>query len=311
MELNSNTLILHQYEISPFSEKVRVVLGMKNLQWHACNQPIMMPKPEMVALTGGYRRIPILQIGADLYFDSLFIIEELERRYPLRSVFSVQGKGLTWALSHWSDDAFFYSLVTILFASNDWDYDEAFLSDRSDLLGRPFDENAMSDAMPQAKANLRMSLQWLENQFSDGRRYLLGNKSEAIDAAAYFPLFFISTGKGASKIILKDYPLVCRWIERIKAIGYGVRLEDITGQQALNVASAAALVPLASDTVIYRDFIVGEKVLVHYHDANTPKLMAVLLQADFLSFTVRPVAESISHLHVHMPHTIATLEKAS
>jgi glutathione S-transferase len=91
----ADTLILHQYEISPFSEKVRVAMAIKGLGWRACNQPSIMPKPELVALTGGYRRIPVLQIGADLYFDSQYIMEELERRFPGEpALFACSGVGL-------------------------------------------------------------------------------------------------------------------------------------------------------------------------------------------------------------------------
>lgn len=53
-----NAILLHQYDVSPFSEKVRVALGIKGLTWHAVEQPVIMPKPELTALTGGYRKFP-------------------------------------------------------------------------------------------------------------------------------------------------------------------------------------------------------------------------------------------------------------
>ena len=81
-------VLFHQYDSSPFSEKVRVCLGIKNLAWAAVDQPGIMPQPELVALTGGYRRIPVMQIGADIYCDSQLIIRELERRFPEPSLFS-------------------------------------------------------------------------------------------------------------------------------------------------------------------------------------------------------------------------------
>ena len=59
---------------------------MKGLEWHACTQPVIMPKPELVALTGGFRRIPVMQIGADIYCDTQMIARELERRYPIPSI---------------------------------------------------------------------------------------------------------------------------------------------------------------------------------------------------------------------------------
>ena len=67
------TILLHQYDSSPFSEKVRVCLGIKNLAWAAVDQPVIMPKPDLLALTGGYRRTPFLQVGADIYCDTALI----------------------------------------------------------------------------------------------------------------------------------------------------------------------------------------------------------------------------------------------
>src|SRR5438874_1714626 len=71
-------LILHQYAMSPFSEKVRKVLAVKQLAWRAVEQPMWNPKPQLVPLTGGYRRIPVLQLGADVYCDTACILREIE-----------------------------------------------------------------------------------------------------------------------------------------------------------------------------------------------------------------------------------------
>jgi glutathione S-transferase len=78
-------IILHHYEISPYSEKVRLGLGLKGLAWASVEIPVIMPKPDLTALTGGYRKTPVLQIGADIYCDSQLIMRELERRHPTPS----------------------------------------------------------------------------------------------------------------------------------------------------------------------------------------------------------------------------------
>ena len=75
-------LILHQYELSPFSEKMRKVLGVKRLAYHSVDQPNIAPKPSLTPLTGGYRRIPVLQIGAHVYCDTALMVRELDRRFP-------------------------------------------------------------------------------------------------------------------------------------------------------------------------------------------------------------------------------------
>src|SRR6185369_1531695 len=72
-------LILHHYDISPYAEKVRLIMGLKRLAWRSVQIPVVMPKPDLTALTGGYRLTPVLQIGADIYCDTRTIARRLER----------------------------------------------------------------------------------------------------------------------------------------------------------------------------------------------------------------------------------------
>ena len=66
-------LVLHHFDWSPYAEKVRVLLGIKGLAWRSVQIPMVMPKPDLTALTGGYRKTPVLQVGADVYCDSSLI----------------------------------------------------------------------------------------------------------------------------------------------------------------------------------------------------------------------------------------------
>ena len=56
----TDIIILHHYDISPYSEKVRLGLGLKGLAWASVEIPVIMPKPDLTALTGGYRKTPVL-----------------------------------------------------------------------------------------------------------------------------------------------------------------------------------------------------------------------------------------------------------
>ena len=100
-------LILHHHDPSPFAEKIRLVFGLKGLAWESVQIPMIMPKPDLTALTGGYRKTPVLQIGADIYCDTALIARELERRFPEPSLFPRGHTGLAYALGRWSDTAFF------------------------------------------------------------------------------------------------------------------------------------------------------------------------------------------------------------
>jgi len=73
--------ILHHYDFSNFSEKVRLMLGLKGIAWDSVEIPSHLPKPDYLPLTGGYRRTPSLQIGADVYCDTHLIAEVIEAHY--------------------------------------------------------------------------------------------------------------------------------------------------------------------------------------------------------------------------------------
>jgi len=80
-------LILHHYPQSPFAEKARLLLGFKGLSWRSVLISPVMPKPDLIALTGGYRKTPVLQIGADIYCDTALIAHRLEQEKPGRRCF--------------------------------------------------------------------------------------------------------------------------------------------------------------------------------------------------------------------------------
>ena len=80
-------LILHHYPTSPFAEKIRLIFGFKKLAWQSVIIPRIMPKPDLTALTGGYRRTPVLQIGADIYCDTALIADVLEKIAPAPSLY--------------------------------------------------------------------------------------------------------------------------------------------------------------------------------------------------------------------------------
>jgi glutathione S-transferase len=50
-----------------------------------------MPKPDLLALTGGYRRTPNLQIGADIYCDTALIARVLDELQPSPTLYPAAG----------------------------------------------------------------------------------------------------------------------------------------------------------------------------------------------------------------------------
>ena len=111
-------VILHHYPMSPYAEKVRKALGIKRLAWRSVTIPVIMPKPDLTPLTGGYRKTPVMQIGADIYCDTQLILRELERRFPEPSFYRGTDAGTANALSFYLDRTLFSPVVGLVFGLN-------------------------------------------------------------------------------------------------------------------------------------------------------------------------------------------------
>src|SRR4249920_1578788 len=180
-----NEVILHHYPASPVSEKVRVALGIKNLAWRSVEIPRVPPKPDVMPLTGGYRRTPIMQIGADIYCDSQCILRELQRRFPEPTFYPGGNDGLPWAINRWCDELFQLTVRLTLGANAD-QLPEAFLKDRGPLfLGPNWDVKKVQSDLPHVIAQLRAQFGWMEQRVATGRPFMLGDKPGLTDALGY------------------------------------------------------------------------------------------------------------------------------
>ena len=80
-------------------------MGFKGLS--SVIAPPNAPKADLLALTGGYRRALVLQIGADIYCDSALIAAELDQRFPACAIGPNTAGKATPLLDNWADR--FYS----------------------------------------------------------------------------------------------------------------------------------------------------------------------------------------------------------
>jgi hypothetical protein len=134
-------VILHHFDLSPFAEKVRVGLGLKQAAWKSVDIPIIMPKPDLMPLTGGYRKTPVMQVGADIYCDTQLIMLELERRLPSPPFLLKGREGEARAITMWIDRNMYAPAVWMVMSQIDvaGKFGAGFARDRSDFSGRNFD----------------------------------------------------------------------------------------------------------------------------------------------------------------------------
>jgi glutathione S-transferase len=232
-----NPIILHHFELSPFSEKIRIVFGFKQLAWKSVRISPIMPRPNLMPLTGGYRRTPTMQIGADIYCDTQIIIRELERRFPAPTLFPAGHAGVPWALAMWSDRSYFQNTVNLVFGTLDDEVSQEFIDDRGRLRGAKFDVKAMKAAIPHMRDQYRAHVGWIESQLGDGREWLLQEFSLA-DINAYMNVWYIRARLSNAHEILAKFPHTLAWERRIQATGHGARTE-MPSDEALDIAAQA------------------------------------------------------------------------
>jgi len=298
MTPDADTLILHQYAASPFSEKIRKVLAWKRVPWRAVEQPNMMPKPELVPLTGGYRRIPVLQIGADVYCDSQLIARVLERRHPSPTIHPGGSEATCHAWSLWADRTLFMPAVAVVFADIGHLVPKEFMDDRSKMMpGRDFSQ--VPKQAPAARELLRALVATLDAQLADGRPYLLGSAFSLADAAVFHPLWFLRVAPSAGAL-LEPFARVRAWSERMDALGQG-DAAPLSPAEALAVATNTTPKPGTVEPGEPNDLTAGTEVTVTPDDYGFDPVRGTLVAASPLQLAVRRHDPTLGDVVVHFP----------
>ncbi|WP_439114258.1 glutathione S-transferase family protein [Hydrogenophaga sp.] len=297
-------LILHHYPTSPFSEKVRLILGHKQLAWQSVVIPRIMPKPDVLALTGGYRRTPFLQIGADVYCDTALICDVLEHRQPAPTLYPEHQKGVARVLAQWADSTLFWAAMghnlspkgaAALFAGQPPEAAQAFAADRGAMRA------GMTSLRPgDATAAYKSYLRRLANMLDDAP-FLLGAAPCVADFAAYHPLWFSRVINPAMASILDATPAVLAWMDRMAALGHG-HLSKLSSAEAIAVAAAHQPAPLGDEA--FQDehgIALGSRVTVAAEAFGQEPTEGILRAATRTRYTLERTDERAGTLHVHFP----------
>jgi glutathione S-transferase len=242
-------IILHHYAESPFAEKIRLILGFKRLSYRSVLVPMMLPKPDVIALTGGYRRAPMMQIGSDIYCDTALIADVLERIQPQPTLYPEAHAAGARILAAWADQHWFAAGVGFamqpegfnsMFAPYSAEHRAAFIEDR-----KAFRRGAPRMALHAATAVLSQYLGQFERQLSGGRSFLLGSDATIADFSFFHPLWFIQRATAVAGF-LSAYPRVMQWMQRIAAIGHGTP-KSLGSTEAIEIASKGEMAALRTE----------------------------------------------------------------
>ena len=298
------TPILHHYPSSPFAEKGRLMLGFKGLAWQSVHIPMVMPKPDVVALTGGYRRTPLLQIGADIYCDTSLIATVLEHLKPEPALFPDHLKGIARIVAQWADGDLFWAAMgytlspkgaAAMFANQPPEAAQAFAADRG-AMSAGMTRLRPGDATSAYRSHLRRLAHMLH-----GQPFLLGDAPCIADFAAYHPLWFTRVVNPSMAGILDATPGVLAWMDRMAAIGHG-KPSRFTSTEAIAIAAAAEPAPLPQEA--FQDdhgIALGSRVTVAAQIFGTETTEGTLVAATRTHVTLARTDDRAGRLHVHFP----------
>jgi glutathione S-transferase len=293
-------LILHHHDPSPFAEKIRKVFGIKALSWVSVQVPMVMPKPDLTALTGGYRGTPVLQIGAHIYCDTRRIIAEIERSHSTPRLFR-SGPLFNYALQHWSDDAFWTPGSALALYENAEHIPAAVSKDREDYF-RNLDFERFEKDAPHFRTQIRAHAVLADRQLSDGRRFMGGDDPEWADCGVWHNIFMARGNIPSANDLFADLKHLSQWADRMEAFGHG----DRTDREAKYAIAIAAendpdLSAIPETTSTADEFETGDAVTVAPVEHPETAVTGILYHAGDDEIVISHQDERAGALAVHFP----------
>jgi glutathione S-transferase len=312
-------LILHNYASSPFSEKIRLILGYKKLPWKSVHVPPILPKPDVVALTGGYRRTPVLQVGADLYCDTALICDVLEHVRPDPTLYPPHLKGVCRIFAQWADSTLFWAAMGYnlqprgaahVFAKAPPEAAKAFAEDRKAMT-----TNMVRLRPGDATSAYRSYLRRIANM-ADEHDFLFGVDPCVADFSAYHGIWYTRTQVPPLADILNATPSVNEWANRMEAIGHGAA-SKLTSADAIAIAKAAepaaAGANLLVDSAFQDDHAIplGSRVTIAPESFGNEPTEGELIAATRTHYSLRREDARAGVVHVHFPRLGYVLRAAA
>lgn len=299
--------ILHHYPLSPFSEKIRVMLGYAGLNWQSCITREMPPRPLLARLAGGYRKIPVAQIGADIFCDTHIIATEIAAlgNKPELAVENLDETQQAY-IAKIDLDIFFACLfvsgtkqlnLKVLKSMSLLDV-ARFIYDRINV-GRTSRVRSVNPL--KAKEQVKAHLADLEQRLAQD--FLFGTTPTHADFSTYHSLWFVHDL--AESPLMHGHPRVLDWMARMKTFGHG-KVQDITEAQALAAARAE---PRAIPKEYQQDALIGQTVSIAPADYGCEPTAGVLVGVAPERWIISRQDGELGTLHVHFPRQGFTLKQ--
>ena len=295
-------LILHHYPFSSFSEKLRAALGVKGLAWRSVEIAGLPPRPLLEPLTGGYRRAPVLQVGADIYCDTNVILPALDRLHPARSLCPAGSEGVAQGLGFGWERQMWIPTIGVLVHYIGEHIPPEFIKDRKEgYLGIDISQAAMAPQFEQHVQFVRAQIAWLKQAL--GRRpFVFGDAPSAADLACWQTIWLLRKNCPPEVDALLGLDGLVPWYDRLCAYGHGTPAVA-TAEDAL--AAARVATPVA---VTHLDpngdpggLKAGSPVTVTPDDNARVPVNGTLVAASDSEIVIHRNDAQAGDLHIHFP----------
>lgn len=293
-------LILHHYPGSPFAEKVRRILAFKGLAWTSVRAPAVLPKPDLVALTGGYRKVPVLQLGNHVFCDTALIARVIEARAPSPALYQ---QPMAAALAAWADEQLFNAALPYVLRPTRLDdmlrwftQDELtrFAEDRRDM-GK--DSTRPATSGKQRRAHFAVFLAWLESTLARSH-YLLGDTPSIADFAAYHTLWCLAHSTPEA---LAGHPRVTAFVATLEALPDPL-ISSLSPEDALALSKRSD--PSWAPPAAFSDVTglsAGQTVIARAADVGRDPVQGTLVWAAEDEIVLRREDSRAGVVYVHFP----------
>lgn len=295
-------IYLHHYPASLFSEKIRLMLGYLDLPWHSVEIPSIMPRPLLMPLTGGYRKTPTLQIGANVYCDTAVISVALARHAGDETLFA---HGFTAnRVAEWADSTLFRTTVAINFRP---EAIGGFMSQLSaeEVAAFQADRAALSAGAPMvsippdaALTAFQACLDQLECAFASP--FLFGDAPSIADFSVYHCLWFVA-GNSVNASLFEAFPAVREWMARMAAFGHG-KVTESNGEAALAHAKDTEPELPAIESLALKGIELGRRVDVTPTDYGKIPVTGTLAAVSSSEIVLERETPETGPLMTHFPN---------
>ena len=300
-------IILHHYAQSPFSQKVRSYLGYKGLAWRSHEVPWVPPRPELNLLTGGNRRIPVLQIGADILCDSTLILRALEKLHPAPPVSRTADILIHPLARLWEPRQMLYlgavrfrtrEDATGMFASDEQRM--AFLKDRIPFMAPAIDITKNAEFGQTAAAHVRLHAFWLDHVLGDTGLFLGADRPSLADFSAFHGFWWLRPGS-AKADLLSPLDALWAWVDRMEKLDAGAERAAITGAEVLTQARGAQPTIDQPHAPLPMDPAPGSRICVTPDDYGKDPVTGELVSIGPDHVVLRRETPETGALHIHFP----------